>query len=82
MKKLIDIEEYQKTLEDLTQRRIAARRLLCEAALRAGSQVADQVVNGKTIWWNELAPLTRAERAFVWRAIAAGVAAGSSSNVD
>lgn len=78
-------EEVRQQLDAMIARRLDYRRELSSVAVSAAVPRAAEVVAavnaGRRPWWPELAPLTPGERLAVYRAIAAGVAAGSP-NVD
>jgi len=79
------VEEAKAQLDAMIERKLATRRALVDAAVKAGvgqlSRVLSDLDEGKRPWWPELAPLTGGERGAVYRAMAAG-AAGSSDHVD
>jgi aspartate carbamoyltransferase catalytic subunit len=82
LRKLIDAEEYQKIVSEMVTKKIEFRKKLCTVALHAGAKIAHDVVDGKQTWWQELAPLNKAERMAVLRAVAAGFKPGSSDDID
>jgi hypothetical protein len=76
------VSEAKEQLDAMIQRRIEVRKGLVDAAVLAGSKRAAEVVDAldkrRRPWWPALAPLTSGERAAVYKAIAAGAAAGSA----
>ena len=75
-------DEARQMLDAMIARRLDYRRELSSVAVSAAvpraAEVVAEVEAGRRPWWPELAPLTPGERLAVYRAIAAGVAAGSS----
>lgn len=80
------VEQAARDLEANVKRQVERRRGLLEAAVTAAAPMALGIVSeleaGARPWWPELAPLTTAERAAVYRAMAAGTAAAGSTDVD
>lgn len=81
------VEQAKEQLDRMIARKLDQRRELTSAAVAAAAPRAVEIVAeleaGRFPRWPELAPLTSGERAAVYRAIAAGVAAaGSNANVD
>lgn len=76
------VKEAKDELDRMIARKLEGRRGLCEVAISAAVPrargIVAEVEAGRFPWWPELAPLTRGERTAVYRAIAAGIAAGSS----
>jgi len=76
------VAEAKEQLDKMIARKLNQRRGLCEVAISAGAPrargIVAEVEAGRFPWWPELAPLTKAERVAVYRAIAAGLAAGSA----
>lgn len=81
------VEEAKAKLDAMIEQKVRQRRDLVEAAVAAAAPRAVEIVAdlqaGRFPRWPELAPLTNGERAGVYRAVEAGVAAArSSANVD
>lgn len=80
------VEEAKDRLDQMIESKLKQRRELVEVAVSAAVPRARGIVAeleaGRFPRWPELAPLTNGERAAVYRAIAAGVAAGSVTDVD
>lgn len=80
------VADAKQQLDAMVQRKLEQRRKLADAALVAGVADVDRVQAeleaGRRPWWPELAPLTTAERATVYRSIVAGLAAGKVADHD
>lgn len=81
------VAEAKEQLDAMIRRKVEKRRELVEVAVSAAAPRAAELLveiqAGRFPRWPELAPLTNAERAAVYRAVVAGVtAAGGSPNVD
>lgn len=80
------VAEAKEQLDAMIARKLEARRGLCEAAITAAAPRARGIVAeleaGRFPFWPELAPLTKAERAAVYRAMTAGLSAGSATHDD
>jgi len=81
------VAEAKEQLDAMIARKVKQRRELVEVAVAAAAPRAVEIVAeleaGRFPRWPELAPLTNGERAGVYRAVAAGVAAArSNANVD
>lgn len=80
------VQEAKEQLDAMIARKVKQRRELVEVAVAAAAPRAVEIVAeleaGRFPRWPELAPLTTAERAAVYRAMAAGTAAAGSTDVD
>lgn len=81
------VAEAKEQLDAMIRRKVEARRELVEAAVSAAApravELLAEIKAGRFPRWPELAPLTNGERAAVYQAISAGVAAaGGSLDVD
>lgn len=65
-------QKPEDVLQAAMQRRLEKRQALCQNAVVAAGRIAS---SGQSVpkWFPELAPLTKAERALVARAVAAGM---------
>lgn len=82
----LTVEEAKEQLDRMIARKLEQRRDLTSAAVSAVAARAGEIVAeleaGRFPRWPELAPLTSGERAAVYRAVAAGYAAGRTSHDD